>query len=231
MSELKILSGGAAKGLVDALAAPFTAETGCSIGGTFSAVGEMAAQLRSGAPADVIILTASLIADLQREGLVTAGSARDLGIVHTGIALRAADAAVPIHDGAALRAAFLASDAIYAPDLVKSTAGIHVQKMFIGLGIADDVRSRLRVFPNGATAMRELAASGARRPIGCTQVTEILITPGARLLGRLPPEFELATTYTAAVCAGVAHPAEAGQLIALLTSDASSAQRERAGFV
>ena len=49
--------------------------------------------------------------------------------------------------------------------------------------------------------MRELAASKAHRPIGCTQTTEIIITPGLTLSGRLPPACALATVYTAAVTA------------------------------
>jgi hypothetical protein len=48
MSKLTILSGGAAKGLVDALTLQFAAETGFSVGGEFSAVGAMAAKLRAG---------------------------------------------------------------------------------------------------------------------------------------------------------------------------------------
>jgi hypothetical protein len=60
------------------------------------------------------------------------------------------------------------------------------------------VGPRCRTFPNGATAMRELAAAGTPRSIGCTQVTEIRYTEGVDLVGALPPPFELATVYTAA---------------------------------
>ena len=72
------------------------------------------------------------------------------------------------------------------------------QKSCDKLGIADDVAARLRIFPNGATAMRHLAESDARRPIGCTQSTEIISTKGVMLSGSLPPGCELATMYTAA---------------------------------
>ena len=54
-SKLAILSGGAAQGLVAALAAQFKAETGCEIDGTFGAVGAMRDKLLSGTagrPAD-----------------------------------------------------------------------------------------------------------------------------------------------------------------------------------
>ena len=58
---------------------------------------------------------------------------------------------------------------------------------------------RLRPYPNGATAMRALAGARRTSPIGCTQVTEILNTPGVALVGPLPKQFELATVYTAGV--------------------------------
>ena len=102
-------------------------------------------------------------------------------------------------DAASLRAAFLAADAIFVPDTKASTAGIHVAKVLQQLGIAEEVAARLRIYPNGATAMRQLAASDATRPIGCTQSTEIISTQGVMLSGSLPQGCELSTMYTAAV--------------------------------
>ena len=49
--RLRILSGGAAQGLVNALAAQFKAQTGCDIDATFGAVGTMRDKLEGGAPA------------------------------------------------------------------------------------------------------------------------------------------------------------------------------------
>ena len=46
--KLTILSGGAAQGLVGALAAEFKAQSGCEIDGTFGAVGAMRDKLLSG---------------------------------------------------------------------------------------------------------------------------------------------------------------------------------------
>ena len=79
--------------------------------------------------------------------------------------------------------------------------------------------------------MRELAAARGGRPIGCTQVTEILNTPGAQLVAPLPEGFELATVYTAGVCTRAASPHQARELAALLAGDAARAARQRAGFV
>lgn len=130
-----------------------------------------------------------------------------------------------------MRDALLAADAIFVPDTRVSTAGIHVAKVLARLGITDAVAARLKIFPNGATAMRELAASNARRPIGCTQSTEIIGTAGVVLSGSLPPGSELATMYTAGVTTEATHPAQASELIGLLIGAAQREQRERAGFI
>jgi molybdate transport system substrate-binding protein len=231
MTALKILSGGAAQGLVAGLAPKFKALTGFDIEGEFGAVGAMADKLRKGMPADVVILTAAMIANLAGENLVVSASISDIGLVETAIAVRAGDSLVTVRDAAALREAFLAADAIFVPDTKASTAGIHVAKVLHQLGIADDVAARLKIYPNGATAMRHLAETDAVRPIGCTQSTEIISTPGVILSGSLPPGCELSTVYTAAVTTRATSAQQAQSLIDLLTDADQRELRTRAGFL
>jgi molybdate transport system substrate-binding protein len=231
MTTLNVLSGGAAQGLVGSLAAKLKEQTGLDIGGDFGAVGAMADKLRSGTPADILILTSALIATLAKEGLADSASVKDVGRVETALAVREADAPVSAPDAARLRSVFLAADAIFVPDTKVSTAGIHVAKVLEQLGIADEVEGRLKIYPNGATAMRHMAASDAKHPVGCTQATEIIATKGIRLSGALPKGCDLATMYTAAVTKGAAHAREAQILIDLLTGMDQAPLRERAGFI
>jgi molybdate transport system substrate-binding protein len=228
--KLTILSGGAANGLVAALSPQFKAETGADIEGTFGAVGAMRDKLIGGAGADLLILTAALIAELAKSGHVVAGSAADLGTITTGVAVRSGDPAPAIGDADALRAALRAADGIYFPDPKLATAGIHFAKVLERLGIADEVAPRLRVFPNGQTAIAALAAEKGGRPIGCTQITEILNTKGATLVGDLPPDFALATVYTLGVGAKAQSPDLARRFAALLTGEASRDLRRKLGF-
>jgi len=231
MTSLNILSGGAAQGLVASLAPKFKEMTGFDIAGEFGAVGAMADKLRQGTPTDIVILTAAIIAKLAGENLVVPGSVADVGLVETALAVRAGDPLVAANDAASLRAALLAADAIFVPDTKASTAGIHVAKVLQQLGIAEEVAARLKIYPNGATAMGHLAASDAMRPIGCTQSTEIISTKGVVLSGSLPPGCELATMYTAAVTERAANTKPAQSLIGLLTAADQRTLRERAGFI
>jgi len=227
---LRLLSGGAAQGLVEAVRPSFEAKTGYVIEGTFSAVGAMRDGLVAGEPADLVILSRALVETLTQDGYVDGKSARDLGTVATAVAVRTGDPVPALDDAEALRRTLLAADAVHFPDPGQATAGIHFTRVLEKLGLKDHLANRLHPAPNGATAMRALAASRARRPIGCTQATEILVTPGIVLAGALPHGCDLSTIYTAAIAAKAEAPREAAALIAMLAGPSEAPLRQRLGF-
>jgi molybdate transport system substrate-binding protein len=229
MGLVRILSGGAAHGLVNDLAQQLAAR-GLQVEGTFGAVGAMRDKLLAGEPCDLVILSQALVDELQAQGHVVSGSARPIGKVRTGIAVKAGEPLPQVSDRDSLRALLAGARALYTPDTVKSTAGQHVAKVLRQLGLEQQMAGKLREYPNGATAMRELAACGEAGLVGCTQFTEILYTPGVQLAGGLPAEFELATVYTAAVCTAAANPADAAALAQLLASEEAAPQRKSGGF-
>ncbi len=228
--KLYLLGGGAAQGLVARLQAQFERSSGCTIQATFGAVGLMKGRLLAGAPCDVLILTQALTAQLEASGHVLAHSGCALGSVKTGIAVKDGAPWPAVDSPTAFKAALLAAQGIYVPDPQKATAGIHFMAVLKRMGIADEVAQRLHVFANGATAMAALAQAPGERLIGCTQVTEILYTPGVRLVAPLPSAFELATVYTAALCATTQQARQAAEFIALMGSTGVAALRQQAGF-
>ena len=227
---LHLLCAGAAQGLVEALRDAFAADTGITVQGRFGAVGAMKEALLAGARCDAMIVTDAMVAQLAADGLLRAGSRTPLGRVRTGIAVRSGDARCDVSSPETLKAALLAADAIYFPDPERATAGIHFAAVLRQLGIHDELRMRFRTFPNGATAMREMAASTDTRPIGCTQVSEIVYIDGVELVAALPRRFELATVYSAAVATAAADPEGAARLIALLAGPGAQALRAASGF-
>lgn len=227
---LHLLSAGAALGLVQALQAGFEAATGARLHARFGAVGAMREALLGGAPCDVILLTDAMIQALATDGRADAGHTTALGRVRTGVAVRAGTPHPDIASPDALRAALRAADALYFPDPEKATAGIHFAKVMRTLGIDAELQPRWRAFPNGATAMRELAAATSAHPLGCTQVTEIRYTAGVELVGVLPAAFELATPYTAAVTTAATDSALAARFVAWLDSGQARALRRDGGF-
>ena len=228
--EVRLLSGGAAKGLVSQLQDRFSAQSGFAIHGDFGAVGVMRDRLLAGEPCDVVILSQALIDQLAKDGHVAPESVTALGAVKTGVAVKTGEQAPEVGTAAALKSALLAASAIYFPDPQKATAGIHFMKVLKSLGVDEQLAPRLRPYPNGATAMREMAQCPESGLIGCTQVTEINYTPGVQLIGLLPQEYELATVYTAAVCTRATQPTAAANLIRLLASREAAGVRASGGF-
>jgi molybdate transport system substrate-binding protein len=227
---LDLLCAGAAQGLVGALQARFLAQTGATIRGRFGAVGAMKEALEAGDPCDVMIVTDAMVDALVAAGTLRAASRAPLGRVRTAVAVRSGTPHPDVSTAASLRSALLAADAVYFPDPVRATAGIHFVSVLRPLGIDEELGPRWRTFPNGATAMRELAASTSPHAIGCTQVTEIKYTEGVDLVALLPTQFELATVYTAAIAQRAAAPELAARFVALLAGAETQTLRADAGF-
>lgn len=223
---LKVLSAGAAKAVVNGV----SEQAGIALGASFGAVGVMKDRLTAGEACDVIALTREMIEELVAANLVADDTVGPLGRVRTGVAIKSGLTPPDIAQAHGLRSVLLAADAIYVPDLRRSTAGRHIAKVLDSLGIATEVGPRVQEFPNGATAMRAMADAHGSRAVGCTQVSEILYTMGVTLVGPLPPEYELATEYSAAVCVGAADAAGARRFVSLLTGDSTRDLRTKAGF-
>ena len=227
--DVYLLSGGAAAGLVNPLKAEFEAKHNCTLHGTFSAVGAMKEALLQGTPCDVVILSKAMVQSLIDSGHVKAGSLHALGVVKTGIAVKHGTTHPAIATRADLQAAFRAAEGIYFPDPKLATAGIHFFKVLQTLGLDVELADRFRTYPNGATAMKEMAlATGP--VIGCTQVTEIKYTEGVDLVGVLPQEFELATVYALGISTQAQQPQIAQALSDALTDTSTEALRLAGGF-
>ena len=228
--QVRLLSGGAAHGVVETLAPQFRTETGAEITGTFGPVGAMKDKLLAGEPADLVILTKALITELAAAGRVLPDTCADLGRVRTGVAVKQGDPIPDISNAAALRAALLGAREIYFPDPERATAGIHFAKVLERLGVRAALAPRLRPHASGAAAMGAMSRASGHGLLGCTQITEIMITPGVTLVGPLPGEFELATVYSVAVCAGAGSVDLARRLASVLTGSLTASFRASCGF-
>lgn len=186
--------------------------------------------LQAGAPADLLILTRKLIADLEASGEVVGGTAVDIGSVATAIAVRQGDPLPPVGNSDQFRALLVAASEIHFPDPTLATAGIHVATTLASLGLDRQLAPRLRTFPNGAAAMAALARSTARRPIGLTQASEILSTPGVTLVAPMPAPHAMETVYTAAVATRATAADLARAFAAMLAAPDARTRRAAAGF-
>ncbi len=231
MTTLNIFCAGAAQSVVSQMAAKFQRESGNLIHAEYGAVGAMKARVASGAPTDIVILTAALVDELIAGGEVVAASRADLGKVGTGVAVRAGTPRPDVRTTRALRGNMLAATRIVCPDPAFATAGKVVLRVIEQLGVTAEVTPRLQYFPNGYAAMADLAQSGGLLEMGITQVTEILANPGVTLVGPLPAEVQNMAVYTAGLAVRSAHPERSREFIRRLTGFNAQSMLSAAGFV
>ena len=229
MAILNVLSAGAAQAVVQNVIADIRRDTGNVVAADFGAVGAMKAKALAGAPVDVIVLTDAMIDELIASGFVAPGRF-DLGKVGTGVAVRAGVAKPDVSNADSLRTTLRAASVITFPDPAVATAGKIVMACLEKLGIADEVKTRLKFFPNGNAAMNWMAAEGDARTIGITQNTEILPIKGVTYVAPLPDEFQAKATYAAGCVAKSALGAEVKDFISRLTSPAAKPMLAAAGY-
>ena len=230
MATLHILSAGAAQAVVENIVAGFQRDTCHTVQAEFGAVGAMKARMLTGAPVDVIVLTAALIDELVASGDVVAGSRIDLGRVGTGVAVRAGTPQPDVSSRAALRGSILAASVVSCPDPAVATAGKIVMQMLERLGMANEMGGRMKFFPNGYAAMSWLAASTGLNELGITQVTEILPNKGVTYVAPLPDEFQAKATYSVGLPVRAPGVDLARDFIARLTAPAARPMLAAAGY-
>lgn len=207
------------------LVAAFAQRTGAtaaieSVGGV-----DAARRVMAGEAFDVVILASDAIDKLLAAGRVVAGSKVDL--VHSGVAVAVRAGAVrpDIGSEAAVRAAVRSARSV---SYSTGPSGVALAKLFERWGLADELQGRL-VTPPPGVPVGSLVASGEVE-LGFQQYSELINLGGIDVLGPLPPEIQITTTFSAGVCA-TASPEQAEavrEMLAFMASaDADEAKRRQ----
>lgn len=198
--EISVLCAGAARGAVVPLIESFQRESGHTIKFDYGTAGQILGKLKDGQRPDVLIVTTPVIADLEKAGTVAAGSATPLGRTSIGVAVAEGAQLPDIASVDALRRTLLAARAVaYIDPAAGGTSGKHFAAVLARLGIEDAIKSKAVLVPGGYAAER--VAKG-EADIVVHQISEILPVKGVKLVGPLPAELQLYTTYTAGLMSG-----------------------------
>ena len=191
-----------------------------SVGGV-----DAAKRVAAGEAFDVVALASNAIEQLMAAGHLVAGSRVD--VVHSGVAVavRAGAPRPDIGSEAALQAAVLA-----AASLSYSTgpSGVALAKLFERWGITDTIAGRIVQAPPGVP-VGSLVADG-RVELGFQQLSELLGLPGITVLGPLPPEDQITTTFCAALSTTCQQVDAARALLAFLVSPQTAEVKQRHGM-
>lgn len=226
---LRVISTGAVEDPLRALAAAFTEATGRAVALNTGNGGQVAARVRAGEAFDLVSNAAGALEGLIADGLLDGATRAELGRMRLGLAIRAGAPVPDIGTPEALRATLLAAPSIAHSDAAAgATSGRHILGLLDRLGIAGAVEARRLPFARGLSAVEAVAAG--RAALVMTQISEIIVVPGAMLVGPLPESLQLVTRYGAAIPRNAADTAGGRALLAALTGPAGRARFEAAGF-
>lgn len=228
-AEITVLCPRGVQHAVGELADAFRRETAHQVRFAFGTAGGLHARAVGGEPADIVIVSSAGIDDLVRRGAVIAGTRADVGRVGVGVAARAGAPRPDVSTPEALTQALLAARSLaYADPAKGGQGGIHFARVVERLGIADAVRAKTVLFPEGLMALESIARG--EHELGAAPISEIVAVKGLVLAGPLPTSLQNTLTYSAAVLIVSKAPDTARAFIAFLTGDQAKAVFRAAGF-
>jgi molybdate transport system substrate-binding protein len=186
--EIRVLSGGAAKSLVDPLAASFP---GGKVHMRYEPMGKLVQSLDAGADVDMVIVTTETVPSIQARAN---GPARPIARVGIGVAVKDDAASPDISTPGKFRQALLAAKSVVYIDPKVGTSGKHVAEVLQRLGIAEEVNRKAK-FGQGGYIVEPVGRGEIE--LGIHQVSEILPVKGVKLAGELPRELQKYTVYAA----------------------------------
>lgn len=173
----------------------------------------IAAQLRRGVTADVVIMSREGLDDLIAESKIVAGTEVDLAQTPLGLSVRAGASRPDISTVEAFKQTLLRAKSITFP---ASTTGIYMTaRLFPELGIAADLAGKIT--NTGVAAVAKGDAEIAIQP-----VSELLQAPGADFVGKIPSEIQFISVFSTAMVAGTKEPEASKRLIAFLRSESAA---------
>jgi len=229
-AEIRVMSSGGLTAAYRALIPEFERLSGHTLNSSYGAsMGDapdaIPQRLARGEPADVLILAASGLDALVRQGRAVEGSRVDLAESRIAFAVRAGAPKPDMGSVEAVRGALLEANSIaYSA----SASGVYFSsEMVQRLGVAD------QVLPKARRIFSERVGSVVARgdaELGLQQISELLPIPGIELLGPLPPELQRVTVFSAGIAAGSREPEAARDLIRFLASPAAAAAITETGL-
>ncbi len=191
-----------------------------SVGGV-----DAAKRVQAGEAFDIVALASNAVDQLTADGKVVAGSTVD--VVRSGVALAVRSGAPhpDITSEAAVKQAVLA-----ARTLGYSTgpSGVQLAKLFERWGIAEQIKDRIVTAPPGVP-VGSLVAKGEVE-LGFQQLSELMSLEGIDVLGPLPAQIQIITTFSAGLATASTQPEAVRTLLAFLVSPATEPTKQRNGM-
>jgi len=228
-ADLKVISAGAVRGLIAQIIDDYSHQTGQKFDFTIGTTGQLRNIIASGQHADLIIVSAPLMGELEKTGKLTPGSRAELGRVGIGVAIREGATAPDVSSPDALKKTLIAARSVaYTNPAEGGTSGIYFTSVAERFGIGDDIKKKAVMTRGGREAAIEVAEG--RAELAIVFISEAMAVKGVRLAGPLPPALQDYSAYAAAIPLSSTDPAAARAFITALTSSAMAERWRSNGF-
>jgi molybdate transport system substrate-binding protein len=222
--EVTLVAPGGIRAAIVKLIPDFEKKTGHKVTPTFGSGLGTKRQVAAGEPFDVPIVQPPY-PEVLASGHVVADSATPLATVAVGVAVRTGDRKPDISTAAAVKRMLLGAKFIAYPNGANgAAAGVSFDGTLVRLGIAAEMKPKIKLAQGGAGAMAALAKGEV--DIGLTFISEIITEPGVELVGPLPRDISTPTALVGFLSAHARAPEAAKALLAFLSSpDAAAVYR------
>jgi molybdate transport system substrate-binding protein len=228
-ADVKVIAAGAVRGLIGQIIDDYSGRTGQKFDFTIGTTGQLRNIIASGQPADLIICSAPLMAELEKVGKFTPGSRTDLGRVGIGVAVRDGAAVPDVATPEVFKTTLVAARSIaFTNPAEGGTSGIYFTGLAERLGIGDAVKAKAVLTKGGHEAAVAVAQGQAEMAV--IFISEAVVVKGVVVAGPLPPSLQQYSGYAAAIPASSTDPAAARAFVAALTSPAMAERWRRNGF-
>ena len=191
-----------------------------SVGGV-----DAAKRVQAGEAFDVVILASDAIDKLIAAGHIDPTSKVNLVNSGVAVAVRAGSAVPDISSEAAVKAAVLEAKTI---SYSTGPSGVALAKLFELWGVAEQIASRIVQAPPGVP-VGSLVAKGEVE-LGFQQLSELIHLDGISIVGPLPPEIQITTTFSAGVCTASTQADAVNKMLAYMASPAASTAKLKQGM-
>jgi molybdate transport system substrate-binding protein len=225
---LKVLTAGAIKPVVSAVATTFGKEAGLAVTVENDTAGALVKRLEAGAACDVAILPAAALDALAGKGVTDRGSAHPIARIGIGVAVVAGAPRPDVSTVAAFKAAVLAAPTVaYLDPAAGGSSGVYLTQLFKRLGIAEQVAPKAVLVQGGLVAEKLVDGKAA---LAIHQISELVAVPGVAIVGPLPDEIQNYTNYSAAICARSSSQKSAAAFIDELRTPAAKEMLQAKGM-
>ncbi|HEY1372859.1 MAG TPA: molybdate ABC transporter substrate-binding protein [Candidatus Binatia bacterium] len=215
-AEITLIAPGGIRAAFEEILPSFERATGHKVNATFGSGGGTKERIVKGEPFDVPVAQPPLDPVIA-SGHVERQSETPLATVSIGLAVRAGAPKPDISTVDAVKRLFLGAKSISYPNAASgAAAGVSMNETLQKLGIAEEMKPRIKLGQGGRGAMALLAKGEV--DYGLTFISEIITEPGVEVVGALPRDISTPTALVGFLSAHAKEPEAARALLRYLSS-------------